>query len=278
MFPRISQSTILTSCHKKELRSLILWSLPAQCGLSHLQWTQLSCCYRLSNHYRHSKVLQVDHEAAGQSYPYFTPRTSPSAADNNPWLKTTPSSHSSPENSLKFQYQRHLDQFTPNTAETYQTTSCSLTKKDKLLDSWLYHEKAYFVFDRRGTVLTLRSSVSKTKQLDFNSITSIRNISRIHHLRSALLLRLLGLQVCSPHSLGSTGWSLQSRGYAVRRKDHKFPELRPEDLEEEFVRGSGPGGQSVNKTSNCVVLKHVPTGTVVKVSQIIGIGGGGGGG
>jgi protein subunit release factor A len=26
--------------------------------------------------------------------------------------------------------------------------------------------------------------------------------------------------------------------------------LREEDLEEQFVRGSGPGGQSVNKTSN----------------------------
>ncbi|GFR86785.1 peptide chain release factor 1 [Elysia marginata] len=63
-------------------------------------------------------------------------------------------------------------------------------------------------------------------------------------------------------------WSLQKRYYAtIRRKDHKFPELRDEDLEEEFVRGSGPGGQSVNKTSNCVVLKHLPTGTVVKCHE-----------
>lgn len=43
------------------------------------------------------------------------------------------------------------------------------------------------------------------------------------------------------------------------------PVLRENDLEEEFVRGSGPGGQSVNKTANCVVLKHSPTGLVVKV-------------
>ncbi|XP_035825362.1 probable peptide chain release factor C12orf65 homolog, mitochondrial [Aplysia californica] len=52
--------------------------------------------------------------------------------------------------------------------------------------------------------------------------------------------------------------------YSVRRKDYKFPELRPEDLEENFVRGSGPGGQAVNQTANCVVLKHIPTGIVVK--------------
>ena len=37
-------------------------------------------------------------------------------------------------------------------------------------------------------------------------------------------------------------------------------------LIETFVRGTGPGGQSVNKTSNCVVLKHQPTGIIVKVS------------
>ncbi|XP_057688645.1 mitochondrial translation release factor in rescue [Corythoichthys intestinalis] len=43
--------------------------------------------------------------------------------------------------------------------------------------------------------------------------------------------------------------------------------LEEEQLEEQFVRGSGPGGQATNKTSNCVVLKHVPTGIVVKCHQ-----------
>lgn len=43
-----------------------------------------------------------------------------------------------------------------------------------------------------------------------------------------------------------------------------YPKLKEDDLEEDFVRGSGPGGQSVNKTSNAVVLKHIPTGFVVK--------------
>jgi protein subunit release factor B len=40
-----------------------------------------------------------------------------------------------------------------------------------------------------------------------------------------------------------------------------------EDLEETFVRASGPGGQKVNKTSSCVVLKHKPTGIVVKCME-----------
>ncbi|KAI4525207.1 hypothetical protein K525DRAFT_290858 [Schizophyllum commune Loenen D] len=40
----------------------------------------------------------------------------------------------------------------------------------------------------------------------------------------------------------------------------KVPELREEDLEEAFVRGSGPGGQAINKTANNVQLVHKPTG------------------
>ena len=40
--------------------------------------------------------------------------------------------------------------------------------------------------------------------------------------------------------------------------------VRPEDLEEHFVRSSGAGGQHVNKASTCVVLVHRPTGLRVK--------------
>src|SRR5262245_49450378 len=43
--------------------------------------------------------------------------------------------------------------------------------------------------------------------------------------------------------------------------------IREEDLEESFIRSSGPGGQHVNKTSTCVRLVHRPTGISVKVQQ-----------
>lgn len=46
-------------------------------------------------------------------------------------------------------------------------------------------------------------------------------------------------------------------------QNRKIPELREEDLQESFVRGSGPGGQSINKTENNVQLVHTPTGTRV---------------
>ncbi|XP_009641419.1 probable peptide chain release factor C12orf65 homolog, mitochondrial [Egretta garzetta] len=43
--------------------------------------------------------------------------------------------------------------------------------------------------------------------------------------------------------------------------------LNEAELEEQFVRGDGPGGQATNKTNNCVVLKHIPSGIVVKCHQ-----------
>lgn len=39
------------------------------------------------------------------------------------------------------------------------------------------------------------------------------------------------------------------------------------DLDEQFVRSGGKGGQSVNKTSTCVCLRHRPTGLAVKCQQ-----------
>ena len=43
--------------------------------------------------------------------------------------------------------------------------------------------------------------------------------------------------------------------------------LRDEDIEESFVRGTGPGGQKINKTSSTVVLVHVPTGLEVRCQR-----------
>jgi len=39
------------------------------------------------------------------------------------------------------------------------------------------------------------------------------------------------------------------------------------DLDEQFVRSGGHGGQNVNKVATCVVLVHVPTGVRVRCQQ-----------
>lgn len=56
--------------------------------------------------------------------------------------------------------------------------------------------------------------------------------------------------------------SLQKRTELLARM--KALEVYERDLDETFVRGSGKGGQKVNKTNNCVCLVHRPTGIVVK--------------
>jgi protein subunit release factor B len=43
--------------------------------------------------------------------------------------------------------------------------------------------------------------------------------------------------------------------------------IREQDLEESFVRSGGPGGQNINKVSTCVVLKHRPTGLIIKCQK-----------
>ncbi len=40
--------------------------------------------------------------------------------------------------------------------------------------------------------------------------------------------------------------------------------MRIEDIDERFVRGAGPGGQKINKTSSTVWLRHRPTGVEVR--------------
>ncbi|GFS71011.1 probable peptide chain release factor C12orf65, mitochondrial [Nephila pilipes] len=47
----------------------------------------------------------------------------------------------------------------------------------------------------------------------------------------------------------------------------KFPKLEEKDVEEQFIKGSGPGGSNVNKSVNCVLLKHKPTGIIVKCHE-----------
>lgn len=73
---------------------------------------------------------------------------------------------------------------------------------------------------------------------------------------------------CLSALLGSRSAGFPSVLMAGKKDLMDLHVLNEDELEEQFVRGSGPGGQATNKTSNCVVLKHVPSGIVVKVNVL----------
>jgi protein subunit release factor B len=50
-------------------------------------------------------------------------------------------------------------------------------------------------------------------------------------------------------------------------KKAKELNISAEDIIEKFVRGGGKGGQKINKTSICVMLRHIPTRIEVKCQK-----------
>ena len=44
-------------------------------------------------------------------------------------------------------------------------------------------------------------------------------------------------------------------------------DINEKDITEKFIRGSGKGGQKINKTDSCVYLKHIPTQIEIKCQK-----------
>lgn len=44
-------------------------------------------------------------------------------------------------------------------------------------------------------------------------------------------------------------------------------QIMEKDLAEHFIRGSGSGGQKINKTSSCVQLNHAPSGIEIRCQK-----------
>ncbi|KAH8768057.1 peptidyl-tRNA hydrolase domain protein [Hyaloscypha finlandica] len=69
----------------------------------------------------------------------------------------------------------------------------------------------------------------------------------------------------------TVGCSIARRGIAAsaaacaRKMPDRPPLVHENEFTESFLKGSGPGGQKINKTSSAVQLKHIPTGLVLKV-------------
>ena len=51
----------------------------------------------------------------------------------------------------------------------------------------------------------------------------------------------------------------------IERMQHLH--IAEHDLQERFIRSSGPGGQHVNKLATCVQLRHIPSGIEIKMQK-----------
>lgn len=61
--------------------------------------------------------------------------------------------------------------------------------------------------------------------------------------------------------LGTTPWLHLKQ---MPPRPHPPPDS---EIEESYLKGSGPGGQKINKTNSAVQLKHIPTGIVIKCQE-----------
>lgn len=90
--------------------------------------------------------------------------------------------------------------------------------------------------------------------------------------RSESVNRHVNLSIRAPRRLYTEGIddndppnSNKNISSSKRHVDYsRVPVLNENELEEKFVRGSGPGGQAVNKTNNCVKLRHIPTNIMIR--------------
>src|SRR6185369_7919128 len=101
------------------------------------------------------------------------------------------------------------------------------------------------------------------KSISFTSIINNLNFNRnSNNIRNGYLLNYFYMTIID-ENLQNQQNDDKIKSNVVKMKRIEII-LNEKDLIESFVKGSGNGGQKINKTSNCVDLKHVPTGIRVQ--------------
>ncbi len=77
-----------------------------------------------------------------------------------------------------------------------------------------------------------------------------------------------GLKSIAKRNLGDYGGSMITDEKWEKLKERmKALGILEQNLDEHFIRGSGSGGQKINKTSSCVQLVHRPGGIEIRCQQ-----------
>ncbi|KAM3589720.1 hypothetical protein VKS41_000575 [Umbelopsis sp. WA50703] len=130
--------------------------------------------------------------------------------------------------------------------------------KDYSAQSKGFRHLSWSMFVMNRTIGSLTKCVFRVATPNSRSFKHLPNIPLSPTL---VLTRPLSTQ--SPRSIIQDISKSKDKGSVQRQKIV----LNDDDLIETFVRGSGPGGQCINKRSNCVDLRHVPTGLRVQCQQ-----------
>jgi len=89
---------------------------------------------------------------------------------------------------------------------------------------------------------------------------SISHMSEASNPSSARPLDHMPPRTSTPPDSVNRNHLLTLKQLLKAHRERNVPQLDERDIEESFVRGSGPGGQAINKTRSNVVLFHRPTG------------------
>ncbi|KAI8951298.1 RF-1 domain-containing protein [Xylaria longipes] len=111
-----------------------------------------------------------------------------------------------------------------------------------------------------------------TSKLAHTCKTAILTLTHNNILSAALTSRQhVQTRISNPSSATRSFGTTNSPPLLLKASTKNLPP-RPkpppeEEIEESFLKGSGPGGQKINKTNSAVQLKHLPTGLVVKCQE-----------
>jgi len=110
--------------------------------------------------------------------------------------------------------------------------------------------------------------------MNLDALDSISNLVALYpdkDVSERILLRIEQITVPTSKGQRQKQQKQQQRGNDNTTKSSSKPthslndiDMNEDDLNEKFVRGSGAGGQKINKTANKVLLIHVPTGVRVE--------------